>query len=197
MSKVYVLACAEKKYYVGKSSNVERRFEEHINGNFGSEWTRHYEPLRIIQVKDMTTNYDEANTTLDYMKKYGIDNVRGAQWSNMILTNEQRNTIQTMMNPNACFECGKDGHFANGCPNRFSQKLQCFRCGKVGHFANKCYRNVYKPSCERCGRNTHSTRDCYASFDINGRQLECTRCGRDSHVASDCFAKTDIGGQLL
>ncbi|CAF1213894.1 unnamed protein product [Adineta ricciae] len=174
MSKIYVLACKERKYYVGKSSNVERRFEEHIQGDFGSEWTRQYEPLRIVQVKDMTTNYDEANTTLDYMKKYGIDNVRGAQWSNMILTNEQRDTIQTMMNPNACF-----------------------RCGLVGHFANECYRNVYKPSCKRCGRDTHSTRGCYASFDIDGNQLECARCGRDSHVTSNCFAKTDIEGQLL
>jgi len=194
MQKIYVLRCENGKYYVGKTSNVDRRFAEHLNGD-GSEWTKHYAPHEIIEDHDMNSDFDEMNKTLEYMKRYGIDHVRGAQWSNMNLTSEQQANIMAAINTDGCFHCGEMGHFSNNCTNRnqTSQRIQCFKCRNYGHFANQC--TVIQ--CERCGRDSHTVNNCYATFDIDGEMLDCARCGRDTHRADECFARTDVNGRRL
>ena len=186
MEKIYVLQCNHGKYYVGKTSNIDRRFAEHLSGHGGSEWTRCYGAQQIIEVENMNSSFDETKKTLEYMKRFGIDNVRGAQWSNVQLTAEQRTEILKMINPDGCFHCGEIGHFANNC-NRRNQNYS--------HFFNACNTRVI--FCERCGRDNHSEKDCYATFGIDGDMLDCARCGRDSHSADQCFARTDIDGNKL
>jgi predicted GIY-YIG superfamily endonuclease len=200
MQKIYVLQCENNKYYVGKTSNIDRRLAQHFSDEGGSEWTKLYPPLKVIDVQDMTGDYDEMNRTLDYMKAYGIDNVRGAQWSNTILTQEQKSWIIRTINPNACFRCGMNGHFSNNCPNRnqldrIQQKNRCFRYGQHGHFADVCNNNYNEMFCTRCGRNNHFENNCYATFGIDGVMLDCARCGRNTHCAPNCHAKTNIYGR--
>jgi predicted GIY-YIG superfamily endonuclease len=202
MQKIYVLRCKNNKYYVGKTSDIDRRFAQHFSGQYGSEWTRRYGPEEVVEVKNMTSDYDEMNKTLEYMKKYGIEHVRGAQWSNINLTEEQRSFIIKAINPNACFRCQQNGHFSENCPHRNQsyrtpETMQCFRCGQHGHFANECNNNYHTMFCERCGRDSHSEDRCHATIDIDGNMLNCTRCGRDSHSANVCRARTDIDGQRL
>jgi cellular nucleic acid-binding protein len=202
MQKIYVLQCESNKYYVGKTSNIDRRFAEHLSGEYGSEWTKYYRPQEIIEVQDMVGNFDEMNKTLEYMKRFGIDDVRGAQWSNVNLTSEQRDAIMAAMNTDACFLCGQKGHFSNNCPSRNQlfqspQRIQCFKCGKYGHFANVCYSNQNRMRCNRCGRDSHDENNCYAKTDVDGEMLDCARCGRDSHSADKCYAKSDIDGRRL
>lgn len=36
---IYTLQLEKNKYYVGKTTNLEKRLKEHFNG-FGSEWTK-------------------------------------------------------------------------------------------------------------------------------------------------------------
>ena len=199
MEQIYVLQCEKGKYYVGKTSDIDRRFAEHLSGEGGSEWTRYYRAQQIIEVETMNSPFDEMKKTLEYMERFGIDNVRGAQWSNIELTSHQRDEIMIAINPNACFHCGELGHYANNC-NRRNQPSsartgQCFTCGQYGHFANECNHSINH--CERCGRESHSEEGCYATRDINGGRLNCARCGRDSHSANQCYAKTDINGRWL
>ena len=77
---IYALELVGNKYYIGKSTNVTDRFAQHVSGN-GSEWTKMFEPIRIIEQRQIQNTHDEDNMTLDYMRKYGIHNVRGGTWS--------------------------------------------------------------------------------------------------------------------
>lgn len=76
--QVYVLRCEEGKYYVGTSANVKKRVRRHKKGK-GAKWTKKYKPLELVEVLDGDLETEEL-TTLVYMQKYGIENVRGSKW---------------------------------------------------------------------------------------------------------------------
>ena len=73
---IYVLKLKGSKYYVGKTSNIEKRLSQHSRGA-GSSWTRKYPVERLLRVFHDCDSYDEDKFTLKLMDKYGIDNVRG------------------------------------------------------------------------------------------------------------------------
>jgi len=75
---VYVWQLEEGKYYVGYSENLSRRLEEHMTEE-GAVWTKKYKPLSIIEIVRGGTGV-EKQKTLEYMKKFGFENVRGAGW---------------------------------------------------------------------------------------------------------------------
>jgi predicted GIY-YIG superfamily endonuclease len=81
---LYILKLEQGKYYVGVTSrSVSKRVSEHQYGFMGAKWTRRYKPIQIIDKRDLgVTTYDraeqyETRVTTRYMKKYGINNVRG------------------------------------------------------------------------------------------------------------------------
>ncbi|RIA99199.1 hypothetical protein C1645_747617 [Glomus cerebriforme] len=122
---VYVLECSDGKYYVGKTSrsiNIE-----HCNGS-GSEWTRIYRPIRIVENEQTDDNaYSVLNKTLDYMSKYGIDSVRSDRYSEVYLSIEEKKNIkQLLLHKNdSCY----DQHHED-------EEHQCYRCG--GSDPDKC-----------------------------------------------------------
>jgi len=121
---IYAIQCENNKWYIGKSSNCSRRFNEHMSGN-GSFWTKKYKPINIIVLKESTGMFDEDNTVLEYMIKYGIDNVRGGSFTTMELSDSQREqlTKQIATATNACFYCQSKKHFANECEDAPRIKL--------------------------------------------------------------------------
>lgn len=76
--QVYVLKCEEGKYYVGTSANAEKRIRRHFRGK-GAKWTKKYKPISVVELLDGGLETEEL-TTLVYMQKYGIENVRGSKW---------------------------------------------------------------------------------------------------------------------
>jgi predicted GIY-YIG superfamily endonuclease len=116
MESLYVLQLADDKYYVGKSADVTKRFGQHKNGS-GAAWTKVYSPIKILEVKPITSPHDENNVTKDYMKKYGIGNVRGGSYTSVDLPGSVRSLLQTEIRggSDACYKCGGKGHFANAC----------------------------------------------------------------------------------
>ena len=73
---IYVLKLEQNKYYIGKSNNPNFRLAQHFESN-GSEWTKKYKPIEIIDIISDCDDFDEDKYTIKYMHKYGIDNVRG------------------------------------------------------------------------------------------------------------------------
>ena len=116
MEHIYILRLSTGKYYIGKTKNVDKRWEEHISGN-GSGWTKKYKPLSLIKSVVSTSHFDEDRYVKEYMEKYGIENVRGGTYSNMVL---DANCIAVLEKEirhsnNMCVRCGRDTHFIKDC----------------------------------------------------------------------------------
>ena len=79
---IYVLELVENKYYVGRTGNILKRIEQHFTG-CGSIYTMTYKPIKVIEILEEFTKQDERNKTLEFMEKYGWENVRGAGWCSL------------------------------------------------------------------------------------------------------------------
>lgn len=145
MTTIYVLKCDQDKYYIGKTNrSVEERFQEHLNNPCA--WTRKYPPTHVIHSFESRFDFDEDMTTLEYMKRYGINNVRGGTYTQVFLPKHQYFTIKNQIThvDNKCFKCYQDDHFAKDCPeNNESQQSLGEACGNLITSCWKLY-NCFK-----------------------------------------------------
>jgi predicted GIY-YIG superfamily endonuclease len=88
-SYVYVLELEDNRYYVGRTSNFIQRMNEHFTDN-GALYTKKYKPIKIKEVIEEKTCYDERDKTLEYMEIYGWENVRGYAWCRETLTKKPK-----------------------------------------------------------------------------------------------------------
>ena len=188
---IYVLKCRLHKYYVGKTNkSINKRYKQHVKGK-GSAWTRKYKPVKLLKYST-GDSFDEDKITLQYMKKYGIDNVRGGSFCQCKLTKNDEETIIKMINSSTdrCYKCGEKGHFANKCSEESEEESEeeweesthtnaGARDGTIydssrGYIRPKRYKSRSKRSsgkCCRCGRYSHKAKNCYASTHISGKYL--------------------------
>ena len=96
MVYIYALQLENGKYYIGKTNNPRFRLEDHFNSN-GSQWTKFHKPLRILELISNCDDYDEDKITLQYMDKFGIDNVRGGSFVSVKM---EKSTIDTLKQMN-------------------------------------------------------------------------------------------------
>jgi hypothetical protein len=83
-SYVYVLKLEDERYYVGRTCNFMQRMNEHFTSR-GSEYTKKYKPIKVVEVIEEKDAYDERDKTLEYMHKYGYEKVRGYAWCKEVL----------------------------------------------------------------------------------------------------------------
>jgi predicted GIY-YIG superfamily endonuclease len=159
-TNIYILRLLNNKWYVGKSDDVDFRYQQHLKG-YGSTWTKIYKPISIERIISNASPFDEDKITKEYMSKYGIDNVRGGSYCNKDLDEFQTHMLKTEI---------------------WSAKDRCARCGRNGHYQQNCYANTdvdgnefcsedeeeYTVVCYRCGRIGHISPDCYARTHANG-----------------------------
>jgi len=92
-SIAYAIELIEEKWYVGLAGNFAERYGSHQTDR-QTRWVEKYEvkengsfELREIPIikgdkdRNNTVHVFENEMTIEYMKKYGVDNVRGGYWT--------------------------------------------------------------------------------------------------------------------
>lgn len=132
---VYVLLCEGERFYVGKTEDMEKRYDEHLRGK-GSQWTRIYKPIDIVELYMADTCFAEENKTKEYMIEYGLYKVRGGPYSMLYFSDIETEIIRKQLwhAQEKCFQCGGD-HFVSGC--KTPSVKYCCRCGR-DHWASEC-----------------------------------------------------------
>lgn len=73
--------------------------------------------MSLITTIKSTSQFDEDKYVKEYMAKYGIDNVRGGTYSNIVLDANSIAVLEKEIwhSKNLCTRCGRDSHYIKEC----------------------------------------------------------------------------------
>jgi len=178
---IYVLKCEEGKYYIGKSYDFPNRYKKHLAGD-GAFWTRRYKPIAFVELLGNVDKYDEDKYVWKYMEKYGIDNVRGGSYSQMILSPELRKCAERHLKSgsNLCYGCSEYGHLIRECPKKRKREEDIDE-------------DEDEPDNEKQKNDDKKLKISKDGYVL----VKCTRCGKFGHFVDQCFSKKHVDGHDL
>ena len=126
---IYKMNLEGGKKYVGKTTNVDRRMDQHFSGN-GAKVTKKFKPINakvVDEVPGFFSDDVEQEYTDEYINKYGYENVRGGMYTNSKTLKKNEQSFNPMWNKK---------------PKKSKPKKKvskCSRCGRSGHSKGNCY----------------------------------------------------------
>lgn len=145
MDVIYVLRLRNDKWYVGRTSSVERRYEQHVKGE-GSKWTFLHQPLNIHETRELKSDDDEDLVTLEYMERFGIYNVRGGRFCAVELKPWNMKEIKEKLE-------GKEKEVARKLKDEEAEKRREETARKLKEAADKVKNEFFNPNSDlRSGR---------------------------------------------
>jgi hypothetical protein len=123
------------------------------------------------------------------MNIYGIENVRGGSYSQLVLSDAQISEIQKKLATanDLCYSCNKKGHFIKDCNVSQSADFMAeyvvveptvkpsfwarLANATVSILENIVENLTEKQECQKCRRTNHDTDHCYAKTDVVGNKL--------------------------
>jgi len=202
-TNIYILKLENNKFYIGKTDNLEKRKEAHINGT-ASSWTKKYKPLSVEKIIQNASPFDEDKYTIEYMCKYGIDNVRGGIYVTEALDGFQRYTIKKSIwgANDCCTQCGRKGHFIKNCKaikdvngediyeediyEEFIEVWQCDNCDKQYEDKSECEK--HEKFCKNKSKNKSKSKKIMFNCRYCDKQFE-TQKGTIFHENIHCKSK--------
>ena len=206
-TNIYVLRLQGGKYYVGKSDNVAKRYQQHLAGS-GSAWTKLHRPVSLVKTIENVSPFQEDAITKEYMAKYGTENVRGGSYVQVDLDDFQKETLnrEKWGAKDLCKQCGRSGHFVKDCyatkdvsgnaiyeeddSDEEEELWGCESCDRT--FTTEFGCAVHEKSCIE-----KSTAHYYVKKTTSKKQNACYRCGNTGHYAPDCYASRHVKGYSL
>jgi hypothetical protein len=94
---VYVLKLSDDKWFVGKTYDILNMYNEVLYNN-DLEWVEWYTPINIHKIYYSVEDTKLEEVVIEYMERYGILNVRGGEYSHMVLSIDEIKSIIRMMN---------------------------------------------------------------------------------------------------
>jgi predicted GIY-YIG superfamily endonuclease len=208
---VYVLRLSSGKFYVGKTDDVDRRWQQHLSGS-GAAWTRKYKPVAIDKIIKNASPFDEDKVTKEYMNKHGIDNVRGGTYVTEVLDDFQKQALnEEMWQANGlCTQCGRSGHFVKDCYAKKDASGNAIRYEDDEDDEEEDEEDEQEYGCEYCDRTFTTAFGCrlheksckekqttYVKKPAAKKEGACYRCGRAGHYSPDCYASRHVKGYEL
>lgn len=128
MSILYILECEGGHYYVGRSKNIQRRLEQHSRGEAG-EWTKLYQPLRLITSRESLGEYEKMFTIKHLMTYYGSHNVRGGIYKKIKLTGDEAVflSVENSLKSSSSYICPRCEEIFFEVVSLYSHRIHC-RC---------------------------------------------------------------------
>ena len=119
-TSIYKLNLESGKKYIGKTTDVDRRMEQHFGGG-GAKVTQKFKPQSgeiIDEVPGFFSDDTEQYYTEQNIKRHGYDNVRGGMYTNSktLHKNSYDNRLQfNNKKTSTCKRCGRSGHSKSSC----------------------------------------------------------------------------------
>lgn len=123
---IYILELSQGRVYVGQSSDIHRRVQQHMSGQ-GSAFTKAFPPTGVLLPRlgcvSGSQEAAERDETLRYMFLRGIQLVRGWKYTRVYMPDEEIQDAEGNIRElfDLCRRCGHPGHFVTQCKATFDR----------------------------------------------------------------------------
>ena len=166
---IFVLKLNNDKWYVGETSNLSQTLEKIQKGD-GPFWTQRN---RFVAVEKIYEIGDLKSITLDYMKKYGWQNVRGYAWEQWSMKEPPKTLVKLL----------RDDENQLVSNLRKKQNGKCSKCQtQLYEIEEDIQIRKWKRDCYRCNKSTE-----IVTYILDENEFGCVI---GSHAEIDEILKT-------